>query len=226
MPDRPAPASQNPTARPTRRTQAERRNESERRILEAAVLTIGQKGSAQTSLAEIGEIAGYSRGLPAHLFGSKQNLIFKTVQSLMLSPPNNTLFAEQPGGGINEMLKMLENWFLIASDHPDMTRGFLVLWSEGLTGDVATRSPELYGVLQTIDNAGRLRMREFLQNANARGELRPGIDLDAQPVIIIGAVLGILWQWYITPAAIDLTKTARSYIQGLSRTLTGTMDKI
>lgn len=205
----------------TRRTQAERRAESERRIITAAIVAIGRKGSAQTSLAEIGKAAGYSRGLPAHLFGNKNNLIVSVAQSLMLLPPQDTLFAVEPTGGVAEMLEMLRQWFLIAVHQPEFARGFLVLWSEALAADVRTNAPELHAMLQTVDHAGRLRVRKFLRNARARGELRKQVNIETQPALIIGSLLGILWQWTISPATIDLRKLADDYIAELRFTLTG-----
>jgi AcrR family transcriptional regulator len=204
-----------------RRTQMQRRAESERRIIAAAIVAIGRKGSAQTSLAEIGKAAGYSRGLPAHLFGNKNNLIVSVAHSLMRFPQQHTLFATKPTGGIAEMLEILRQSFLIAMAEPEISRGFLVLWSEALAADVRTNAPELHAMLQTIDHAARLRLRKFLRNARASGELRKEVNIAAQPALIIGSLLGILWQWTISPARIDLLKLADGYIAELHFTLTG-----
>jgi len=62
-------------ARSPRRTQAARREEAERRLLEAALGVVARRGSVRMTLAEVGEAAGYSRGLPAHRFGSKAGLL-------------------------------------------------------------------------------------------------------------------------------------------------------
>ena len=204
-----------------RRTQVERRAESERRIIAAAIVAIGRKGSAQTSLAEIGNAAGYSRGLPAHLFGNKNNLIVSVARSLMLFPQQNTLFAIKRTGGVAEMLEMLRQSFQIAVAEPEISRGFLVLWSEALAADVRTHSPELHATLQAVDHAARLRLRKFLRNARASGQLRKEVNIETQPALIIGSLLGLLWQWTISPARIDLLKLADSYIAELHFTLTG-----
>ena len=58
-----------------RRTQAERREEAERAILEAATRIVAAKGLDELTLADAGEAAGYSRGLPSHYFGSKAELL-------------------------------------------------------------------------------------------------------------------------------------------------------
>src|SRR5690349_25093328 len=65
MPDPPA----------VRRTQQERREETERRVLAAATALIAQRGSRALTLAEVGEAAGYSRGIVSHHFGSRENLL-------------------------------------------------------------------------------------------------------------------------------------------------------
>jgi len=220
MPAKPEHAATVAAPKRIRRTQAERRAESERLILEAAIRTIGQKGSAQTTLAEVGIAAGYSRGLPAHVFGSKDNLILKAAQSVMAMPPSHSLFAVKTTGGIAGMLQTVERWFLITKDRPDEIRGLLVLWSEGMPGNAASRSPELHSFLQTLDEAARLHFREFLRDAMTRGELRPDIDIDTQATLILGAIRGILWQWIIMPDAFDLFEIGRSYVRELRRTLT------
>ncbi|WP_141014684.1 TetR/AcrR family transcriptional regulator [Nocardioides sambongensis] len=58
-----------------RRTQAERSNESRRRLIEAAITLLAERGYAGASLAAIGERAGVSRGLVTHHFGSKEQCI-------------------------------------------------------------------------------------------------------------------------------------------------------
>src|SRR5258705_6333594 len=62
--------------RPTpRRRQAERRAQSERRLLDAATQLIAEQGFSNTTLAQIGAKAGYSRGLVNERFGSKRELV-------------------------------------------------------------------------------------------------------------------------------------------------------
>src|SRR5258708_3482259 len=57
------------------RTHAQRRDEAERRLLAAAVAIVSDRGIEGTTLADVGVAAGYSRGLPAHYFGRKSDLV-------------------------------------------------------------------------------------------------------------------------------------------------------
>src|SRR3954447_5205420 len=65
-----------------RRTQGERRNDAEQRLLAAAAELIGEIGPAGVTLANIGERAGYSRGLASHYFGSKGAMMQRLVDSV------------------------------------------------------------------------------------------------------------------------------------------------
>ena len=65
---------------PHRLSQADRSALSERRTLEAAVALMGERGYEKTTLAAIGEAAGYSRGLATHLFGSKADLFAQVIR--------------------------------------------------------------------------------------------------------------------------------------------------
>ena len=83
-----------------RRTQAERSAESDRRMLRAALKLIGERGYRGTSLAAIGEEAGYSRGLVNERFGSKSGLLWVLVKH-MLRAWNDDGRAQQRASGHN-----------------------------------------------------------------------------------------------------------------------------
>lgn len=206
-------------ARRARRTQAERRADSERRIIEATIHTIGQKGTVHMTLADVGEAAGYSRGLPAAIFGTKENLIVQAAKSIMEQPANRTLFDAEPGDGVTEMIDMIERWFTMSVEGVGEGRGLMVLLTDGMPSDAATRSPELYQVLQTIDEAARARFRSFLENSRERGELQAGVDIDAEAMLILGAIRGMVWQWIIDPGAFDLIQVGRVFTDQIRRRL-------
>ena len=59
------------SGRRPRMTQAERTALSDARMFESAKQILVEKGTHNTTLKEIGERAGYSRGLASNRFGSK-----------------------------------------------------------------------------------------------------------------------------------------------------------
>lgn len=71
------------------RTQRERRAEAESRLLATARKLVAHRGWAGTTLADVGEAAGYSRGLAGHYFGSKAGLLRAITEQI-----NNSLMEE------------------------------------------------------------------------------------------------------------------------------------
>src|SRR5690349_13609702 len=65
-----------------KRTQAERRAESERQLLDAATELIAERGTSRASFAEIAARAGCSHGHPHYLFGTKTKMLEALVDDL------------------------------------------------------------------------------------------------------------------------------------------------
>ena len=68
--------------RERRRTQAERRTESERGLVQAAIAVVSEEGVSAATFEAIGRRGGYSRGLVGQRFGSKLGLIDAVIAYL------------------------------------------------------------------------------------------------------------------------------------------------
>ena len=120
MPDRP----------PARRTQRERREETERKVLAAATALIAERGSRALTLAEVGEAAGYSRGIVSHHFGSRENLlraVMRDAQAFTL-PDVGDSAADWLAETVRAYLKN------VTSRRP-AARAFLQMWGEAIAAD-------------------------------------------------------------------------------------------
>src|SRR5258705_11254139 len=69
-------------ATPVRRTQAERRDESERCLLRAAIAVVAEEGVGAVTFDAVGRKGGFSRGLATQRFGSKRGLIEAVISHL------------------------------------------------------------------------------------------------------------------------------------------------
>ena len=67
-------------AAPVRRTQAERSGETRRRILDAAVTLLGERGYAGLRTGDVALAAGVSKGAQSHHFPSKEALVVAVVE--------------------------------------------------------------------------------------------------------------------------------------------------
>jgi len=196
-------------------TQAERRARSERLIVEATAVLLGQRGVLATTLADIGEAAGYSRGLPAHLFGSKENLLARAAREMR----NDGLLNLAPDGGINALLEAFLSWLVLVSRDSKRARALRVLLSDGILGDARDNRPALFAVVRELDQETRRHVRHFLEVAIQRAEIRPDVNVDAQAAIILATIRGLIDQWFVSPDRIDLVSAGKCFVRDLRRNL-------
>jgi AcrR family transcriptional regulator len=70
--------------RPARRTQAERSGETRRRILDAAVDLLAERGYAGLRTGDVAAAAGVSKGAQTHHFPSKDELVVAVVEHVFV----------------------------------------------------------------------------------------------------------------------------------------------
>lgn len=187
-----------------RRTQAERRAASRQRVIDAAIAVIGRMGYNGTTLAEIGQVAGCSRGLPHHYFGSKLELMGAVVAELsrrfqerVLQPPP----ASQPG--LDAVLGFAQDYLgSIAAAGPERMRTVHVLMLESLSV-----APELRPLVAAMSEALRAQIRSLIDAGIADGTIRRDAEPGTQAVLILGLLRGAALQWMVDPAGIDLDTT-------------------
>lgn len=114
---------------PPKRTQTERRAEAEQSLFEAGVHLASERGFDGFSLAELGHKAGYSRGLPAHYFGSKENFQ-KNLIYFIITEFKNRQVAPQPNKGISAIANTIEQAFEAPNKDTIYARILLILLSD------------------------------------------------------------------------------------------------
>lgn len=198
MPDRLAAASQTGTP-PLRRRQADRRAESDRRMLRAAISLIAANGSKGVSMAQIGTAAGYSRGLPAERFGTKLALLEAVLDA------TETWFAKRLVGilagrsGCDALRARIVAHMESVRDSSEAAIALYHLVVEAM-GTV----PELQPRITRLNAAYRAGMMIHLREAEEAGELRPGADLEAHAMAIVSGMHGTAIQAVIDGRAAEL----------------------
>ena len=201
-----------PAPAPTeRRTQTERREEAERRLLAAALELVVRRGSVRMTLAEVGEAAGYSRGLPAHRFGSKAGLVHALAGYIGERFGQQREKGPKPEPGLAAILGNIHFYFSLATA-PRPTRATAAARAGDPAGDAFTATRALL-VMMTEScmepNAGlRAEVAAYNRNALAwfeqhirtgieRGQIAAGNDPAVTAVILLGAMRGVLLQWLV-----------------------------
>jgi AcrR family transcriptional regulator len=196
-----------------RRSQAQRRDEAEQRLLEAAVRLVGERGLERITLAEVGEAAGYSRGLPAHYVGGKDGLIVALASHLIGNFGRALGRTEHHGPGLERLLGTAAFYFDSAGNDRTGTRALFVLLGEGLSNALVTeRIAEL--------NARSAKSFEAnLGAAIASGEARADIDAGSQAILILAGLRGVVSFRLLAPDAIDLRVLRDEFVASLKRSL-------
>ncbi|RWA46446.1 hypothetical protein AU476_36200 [Cupriavidus sp. UYMSc13B] len=176
-----------------RRTQEERRNEAERRVLDSALELVIEKGALRMTLGEVGERAGYSRGLPAHHYGSKEGLLKALIVHIVEEfRAARVAAALQPG--LDSVLGTMR-MYLERSGRRD--RGLLAM--HVLFSDVFVSGGELATALEAFNDSTLAHFRDQIRIGMRSGEIRADADPAAQAILILGILRGLSAQFYLGP---------------------------
>ena len=190
-----------PTAAPpARRTQAERTALSESRILRAAMRLIAKRGYSRTTLADIGEAAGYSRGLAGHRFGSKEGLLRALVEHVggrfvqdQVSP------ALEGRSGVEALTVIVDTYFHELLVREERLHALYVLMGEAL-GPV----PEIRDVFVQLNSGFRDEAKKAIEDGVAAGIVRRDVDPAVEAALFVGMLRGVAMQWVTDPRCFDL----------------------
>jgi AcrR family transcriptional regulator len=197
-----------------RLTQAERSLLSERRLLEAAMRVMCERGYEETTLAAIGEAAGYSRGLATHRFGAKTDLFAQLMRSVTRGFYARLEQVSAAQTGADALLAFIDTHRRLAQEEPDAMRAMLVLWLQSLISRSRMRETALQDLLGHRDWVQRA-----IERGQAAGTVRADVDAHAEAVQFCGALFGLTLQWLIDPSGADLEQTLARFRQRVRREL-------
>lgn len=90
-----------------RRTQAERTEATRRKILDAAVQLLGERGYAGLRTADVAIAAGVSKGAQTHHFPSKDDLVVAVVEHVFRRASERARDRARPARTVDEAIKAL-----------------------------------------------------------------------------------------------------------------------
>lgn len=183
-------ANQFEAPRLKRRTHAERREEAEQRILEAALEIVASRGSVRMTLAEVGKAAGYSRGLPLYRFGSKSGLLKALAAHIVERFRQERAATQTLAPGLVSIRASINVYFGGKDANRTSARALIVMMTEASMAGSDLRD--------TIAAYNRSVLRYFEKNIRAgiaNGEVAPFADPKALAVVLLGAMRGALLQW-------------------------------
>jgi AcrR family transcriptional regulator len=183
-------------------------------MLEAAVELMGECGYEKTTLAAIGESAGYSRGLATHHFGSKADLFARVIRWISDKARRQLEPALQGRSGVDALFAFVDAHRQFANENPGMTRALYVLWFQSLISDSPMRDAAIEDLLGHRD-----RVRRIIEQGIAEGTVRSDVDANAEAIQFCGALFGLGLQRLIDPTSFPIEDMNRRFKERLQAAL-------
>ena len=188
-------------------------------MLDAAIELILQHGTEKTTLAMIGEKAGYSRGLATYRFGSKAGL----YDALCKSIGRNWLEYLKKGvgdmAGIDAMCAALDSIYQWVSDSPNEARVLQILHCGS-----ASPGSEFKETSIGIHRRQQSDVVEWVKAGQREGQVRDNVDADAVAAEYVAYSSGITYLWLISPETFNF-KNANNAMKDYLRMSLGTQSQ-
>jgi AcrR family transcriptional regulator len=202
------------------RTQEQRRIEAERRLVRAAAELVGEIGPRKVTLANVGERAGYSRGLVTHHFGSKGALMQRLVDAVTSQFREAMVEESRSDSPIDQLRLLIDFYFRVVSDLQPVNRARLVLWADA----VAAPSEDVRPQMISADREFREEIEKRIQLAVSASEVSASVDPHGLATVIIAMLRGVALQRVLDDQVdlaaarheVELLLASRLGIQGLS----------
>lgn len=196
-------------ARSVRRTQAERRAETRRRVLDAATSLVATHGSRAVSLAAVGEAAGYSRGIVNHHFGSKARLL----EELIKHTQQFDVPTDAPTG-LGRLTQFVEAYLNGMHQRPARSEAFLKLWAES-----AGAEPTLAPLFAERDAWFRDFLAQQIREGLGDGSIGPHVDPQFAAVTLIGQLRGTAMMLFSTARDVPVAEFSADVARSVARSL-------
>jgi AcrR family transcriptional regulator len=197
---------------PRRRTQQERRAYTEDALLDAAVRLFARRGVHETSLADIGEAAGYSRGLVNFCFGSRAALLqrlAKRVQNDLAGRFRRS--ATDTGDELATLASLASTYLETALQNDECTRAFFVMRGAALPSEAALRP-----VFAADDMVFRDHVQKLLTDGQRNKTVNSDIDPAGGAATVIGTLRGIALQYLLDTEGFDVRAAKAACAQFIS----------
>lgn len=177
-----------------RRTQKERSELSDRLMTKAAIELLVERGVRGTTLASIGERAGYSRGLVTHSFGSKAGLLAHVHDTVAREW---VAFVEDTVGdatGIEALQRVADALLKFIIEEPTELRAMYLLRYASIDPGADYRAN-----VEKVNRAHVRALKEWIAEGQREGTVNPCVDADTAALVFASTVDGMLYRWFVQP---------------------------
>ena len=178
-----------------RRTQEERTAISDRLMTEAAIALLIQHGIVGTTLAAIGERAGYSRGLVTHRFGSKAGLLAHVHDTVARHWIERVQTEVGSAIGVAALERAVKALYGFIADAPDEIRAMYLLRYASIDPAAEYRAN-----VAKVHMAQRRDVQRWIEAGKIAGQIPRGLDAGLAAELFCATADGLVYRWLVIPA--------------------------
>ena len=164
-----------------RQTHAERREKAETRFLDYAVKLVAERGYDGFTLADVADAAGYSRGLPAHYFGRKEDLLARVAEVTIESYHRRLAELSESERGLPRIEELVR---IYVSTRGVALRCLQILLAQALV------QPKLRKTVERLNAEGLEAIRKEIGRGIERGNIRSDVNVEHQAALIYAFLRG------------------------------------
>ncbi|MFF7477021.1 TetR family transcriptional regulator [Streptomyces sp. NPDC008092] len=183
-------------------TKQERAAVSTGKLLDAAANLVAERGYERTTLAAIGDRAGYTHGLVTARFGSKEGLLWALIERMVVDWSKDHLAYELQGtsgaDAIHGLVREMRKSWRAKSQH---MKALYVLMFEALLP-----VPLLNERMRELHRSQRAGLEKTINAAMAAGTVSPDVDSAAVARLIVGALRGAAYQAMLDPREVPIKR--------------------
>ena len=192
-----------------RRTQAERREKAETQMLDQAVKLVGKFGYDGFTLADVAESAGYSRGLPAHYFGSKEDLLARVAEHVVGAYNKRAAGVSSNERGLPTLIALVRSY---VKGQGIEIRTLQILIAQALV------SPRLSKTIGKLNAEGKKGIEAEIKKGIELGNIRADIDPAVHAPVIYSFLRGQM-AFAALDKSFDQTAAGEEFIATISSRL-------
>lgn len=167
-------------------------------IVQAATRVLARQGYARTSLMDIANEAGMSKGAVHYHFPSKEVLIAKVLEHACNAVAERTREAWQKGGDpLSAVRSSIEELWAVRAERTDEAAVVADLLAQSLHDE--TLRPQLAGYYRF---AAAQAHEHLLSSLLAMG-FKPKVSAELLPRIMLGLLDGLVMQQFVEPGVLD-----------------------
>lgn len=147
-------------------------------MVQAAIKLIAERGYDGFTLADVGEAAGYSRGLPTHYFGRKSELLALAAQYAVDAYYAAVARLPEAQPGLPRLVAVIRQYFARPAAAGGGRRFLAIVIAEAMV------RPGLRKTIGELNARGIAGLTAELSAGVAAGNIRADVDIDLQARLI------------------------------------------